>query len=500
MNNWFFSSPQSTQAQPQRPRRINWRQEYLHLTTLLMMAFWLAPWIALTLGWFIDLPLLTALEVCIVHLLLSLILVRWLIHRRASHGLTLAALLVLMWVAAGITVLLTPSLAQTYRDQNQLELRNLFYIDQQTHVPAGPLVIFWVLYLWWRSYKLSSVYATLVRASFGMRLGILAFLWWFAIADPALREDALPLVPLFFFFGLLSSALARADSLNLDRSGRATVLGRGWMIMLFGTAVIITLGGYIAALWLTGIDMAQVAEVLSTVGRVLLTLFFLLLTPILAVLQLAYDFIQSILPDDLGGRILDPGSGDPDSSDNPPLPWLSDIFEILGNILVIAIGLCVVLSVFALIWFLFVSRSRHEDDADEQREALGTGEVVNDLRRGLRDRWRRLAEMLGILRQFGLGRDLFTALTIRRIYARMEKLAETRGYPRTISETPYEYRRELYQAFPDQDSAIQHITEAYVAVRYGEVPEDPAELAAVRTAWDHLSHKTDQKRDTDSPS
>jgi hypothetical protein len=73
----------------------------------------------------------------------------------------------------------------------------------------------------------------------------------------------------------------------------------------------------------------------------------------------------------------------------------------------------------------------------------------------------------------------------------MEKLAGARGYPRAAAETPYEYRRELYQAFPGQNEDIHRITETYVAVRYGDLPEDPSELLAVRAAWERLHNSPD---------
>jgi hypothetical protein len=105
--------------------------------------------------------------------------------------------------------------------------------------------------------------------------------------------------------------------------------------------------------------------------------------------------------------------------------------------------------------------------------------------------------MLEVLRKLGLGRELFTALTIRRIYGQMEKLAGTRGHPRTLSETPYEYQTELRRAFPDLRDDIQCITEAYIAVRYGEIPEDPGELERVRAAWQRLAQSADPKAPLD---
>jgi hypothetical protein len=481
--------PDATPAET-RHRPVNWRQEYLHLAMSLMTACWLAPWVALTLNWLIDLPSVTALEITVVHLLTSMLLIRGMIYRRTSSGLQLVVILLLMWLAAGMTVLVVPSIARAYGGQEPLHRADLFYFDERARTPGGPLVIFWVLYLWWRGYKIGGIYTTLVRASFTMRLGILSFLWLFIVADDALREAVLPLVPIFFFFGLLSSGLARADSLNLDRSGRSATLGRGWMVSLFGIAVIVSLGGYVAALWMTGMDTGGVAAVLGIALRILLTLFFLLMAPVLMFAQLIYNFIDSILPDHSGG-LANGGSGDKGTGDGLDAPWLSQTLEILGTALIVAIVLCILFALLALIWFLFIARGQRREYQDEERESLGAGEVVVGLRQSLRDSWRRLAEMLGALRQFGLGRDLFAALTIRRIYARMEHLARARGYPRSLSETPYEFRQALRQAFPGQNTDIQRITDAYVAVRYGDVPEAPAELDAVRAAWDNLSHSPD---------
>jgi hypothetical protein len=73
----------------------------------------------------------------------------------------------------------------------------------------------------------------------------------------------------------------------------------------------------------------------------------------------------------------------------------------------------------------------------------------------------------------------------------MEKLAGKRGYPRALSETPYEYYNALYQAFPALSEDIHKVTEAYIAVRYGEVPENETALHDVRAAWERLNSSPD---------
>lgn len=463
-------------------RRVNWRQEHLHLTITLMTAFWMAGWVALSLNWFIRISLSTALGLSAVHLLASTVVVRWMVYRRAQGGTILFTVVLLMSTAAGITALLMPQLAHAY-DGGDLKLSSLFYLDREAHVPGGPIVVFWVLLLWWRGYQLGDVYMTLVRASFGLRLGLLSYLWVILLAGHVLRTEALATIPFFFFFGLLGSSLARADSLNLDRAGHTGAMGRGWILSLVGLALAVSLSGYVAALWLSGMDLAQAGKAFQLLAEGALTLLFLLASPVLLIVQLVYDFIRGVMPDHAAGTRTRPTSQQRDQGQSLQAPWLEQALKLLSDALIAGLLIFVVLALLGLIWFLILGRARGREYRDEERETLGTGEVVGGLRQSLLDGWRRLVDALGLFRQFGVGRDLFAALTIRRIYARMEKLAGTRGYPRALAETPYEYRRTLAQAFPQQNADVQIVTEAYVAVRYGDVPESSSALEVVRAAW-----------------
>ncbi len=472
-----------------RTRPFNWRQEYLHLTVLAMTASWLTAWVALSLNWFLEISLANVLGLTAFHLFSSAVIVRVMLHYRARMGLVVSTISLLMWLAAGVTLLLLPTLARAYGDGDQLTLAELFHVDRYARLPAGPVVILWVLLLWGRGLQLTSIYMTHTRASFGMRLGLLSFVWVALLARPSLRSDIMALLPPFFFFGLLSSSLARADSLHLDRAGTNRAFGRGWMPALTVIALLLTFGGYMVALWLAGINIAQFGNALRVLAEGIVTLVFIVFSPLLLLGQIAYDFLISVMPDRFSQPYEATGTGGEEAANsNLPVPWIGDVFALLTDALIIMALVFIVLAISAFLWYLFLARRVHDEYDDEEREPLGTGEVVANLRQSLRDGWRRLADTLGFLRQFGLGRDLFAALTIRRIYARMEKLAGARGYPRAAAETPYEYRQVLQQAFPDNISDTQRITEAYVMVRYGEVPEDPAELQAVRAAWEHLQH------------
>jgi len=231
-------------------------------------------------------------------------------------------------------------------------------------------------------------------------------------------------------------------------------------------------------------DLASAAYAFNLFARAVLTLFFLILFPVLVVVEIVVNFLRGRLEGRFP-KLLDLANGG-NSRTGSHSGRLAKLLELASNALLVFLVVLIVVIVVAVIWFLFFARARRDRHGDEERESLGTAEMVSGLRQTLRDQWRRVAEMLAILRRFGLGRDLFAALTIRRVYAQMEKLAGARGYPRAASETPYEYRRELGQAFPGQSDDVRLITEAYVAVRYGELPESEQELEAVRAAWKRL--------------
>jgi hypothetical protein len=474
-----------------KPRRVNRRQEYLHLAVIGMSALWLAPWAAITLKLVLDITLTAALGLCVVHLLPSMVVTRWMHHRRMNANRQMALSLVLMGMAAGITVAATPALAAVHNGEGELTLAVLFDFEGGTRFPAGPVVLLWVFWLWWRGSYLGQSYITLVRASFGLRLGILGFILALLFGQHMLRTNILTLVPFFFFFGLIATSLARANSLYLDRPHQRTVFGRGWLVSLISIALLLTLFGHLLATSLVGVETDAIRAVTREVGEGAAMAAGLIAAPILLASQKAFEVADKAMPDEMPEtRITIGESSDrepqPDDSTGDESSLIQDIMAVVRNVLIGIIMVIMGLIVLAFFWFLFLMRRANESLEGEERENIGTSEVVGNLRQQLRDGWRRLTDALGLFRQFGLGRELFAAMTIRRLYARMERLAGKRGYPRVSSETPYEYRHDLRRAFPDCDADIQRITEAYIAVRYGDVPEDPRVLEGVRAAWEHI--------------
>ena len=135
---------------------------------------------------------------------------------------------------------------------------------------------------------------------------------------------------------------------------------------------------------------------------------------------------------------------------------------------------------------------------EELRESIwSSASLADGVLNSLRDGWDRLRDMAGLVGQFGPGMRLYAAVSIRKIYANMTRLAEKQGFPRQPAQTPYEYLPALALAFPDRQAEATAITEAYVNVHYGEVPENLRELQRIRECWQqiHSSYKDEKRED-----
>lgn len=79
-----------------------------------------------------------------------------------------------------------------------------------------------------------------------------------------------------------------------------------------------------------------------------------------------------------------------------------------------------------------------------------------------------------------------TQKSIREIYRAFMRRAESRGFPRQQSETPFEFRVRLSEQFPAAETQLRVITQAYTTVRYGNERVDAAQEEQVIHAWTEL--------------
>jgi hypothetical protein len=348
--------------------------------------------------------------------------------------------------------------------------------------PPDLIAIVVVFVAWWRGILATRKEYDTPNVWFHFRVGVVLLFGYLLITIFGHRDEPTSLLFAFFFFGLISIALARIIELG---GIHGSTLGSGrWIAVLIGA----TLGSLGLGLLVTMVFSRQTLravlgwfgplfEALGQIAWYAVVFILYLLVPlfewITAWILQALSENQEVIESLFGSPLQSPLQF-PEVQDAP------DYYSVCRTIFVIALVGGGLLLVARLIREL-VERQVERDDL-ERESLFSSEEVVNDLRNSLRERWDQLRAMLS-----GLGdRRKRSIESILKIYASMVDLATEVGYGRREAETPYEYRGTLYQAFVDGDEAIDAITEAYVRTHYGEVPDTRQEMAQIVGYWKSL--------------
>lgn len=350
------------------------------------------------------------------------------------------------------------------------------------------MVFFLAVFLWWRGLVLAQRRLVSSSVAFRFRLGVVLLAFTTGIAGSMLSWPYHHFVFLFFFASLLGIALARAQEVGQQYGGQSP-FNLSWFATLVAATTVVLLLAAGATSLLTG---ETIGRVLMPVLRILQVLLFIVIFALAWLAQLVIEPLLAILQRYEIGRALDEIIGDLQMP-SPPIgetqgaePVFTPDQLATMRLVVALVGAVGVLLLVAVT--LYRLRARSAEPSHEKRESVWEGVQLRDgLGKLLRRGQQRLSAVADTLTHSYLGR-VFAALTIRRIYAHMASLAEKRGYPRARDETPYDYVPTLHRAFPESEAEVTRITESYVAVHYGELPEREDDLSAVRSAWDHIQH------------
>ena len=358
-----------------------------------------------------------------------------------------------------------------------------------------------IVLMWARGIRLATRSFDVQRIGLRLRVGGLIFApiaIWFAYQR--LFWDITPFLLLFFMAGLTAVALVRAEEVEQYRSGRSASLSPRWLGAVFAASLltIFTAGGLASTIsgepavavvgWLAPFWLA-----LEFAAAVALTTFTYLAVPVLAVFEPILEFLILTLGAVLA-RVLAqlalvlPAEGLEAAEELNPL-----FEEITSAASGIGTGgrLIILLLMLALVLLVALILSRLYRQATL---AVGNGSVIasGSDRPDEAGKGRQLLQRLGFWRQWR------TAASIRRIYQQMLRAAAARGFPRVESETPYEYLMTLARLWPENRADSRLITEAYVKIRYGQLPETRAELDAIKDAWQRLEETKPVELDGDS--
>lgn len=337
---------------------------------------------------------------------------------------------------------------------------------------------------WWRGIALVGRRVDVRDSGFRFRLGILLLAIFVAgVAGTFLAWSVMPFILLFIFTSLTTVVLTRVEELELDRSGRSFPLSPRWLLVVMAAAGFLTfLTGAISGV-ISGDPLEQLAGWMSPLW-IAITFFTASVASVVSYLFvpiiIALEWFLGILPFDFGPpdeAPLDINMESPFATLQPEqvTDQVPQLIETSQRILPILVMVFVVLLISLALGRLFrIARGTAEPEAS----TMGMLEGIEGVEiAGFR---KRLLERLGFLRRWR------AAASVRRIYRAMSEMAAAHGFPRLESETPYEYLQTLEKAWSGQEDLVHLITDAYVRVRYGEIPEEQEELDNIKEAWNQL--------------
>ena len=97
------------------------------------------------------------------------------------------------------------------------------------------------------------------------------------------------------------------------------------------------------------------------------------------------------------------------------------------------------------------------------------------------------------LRLFFPGR-LSPRQLIRYFFLSAEKRAAQAGQPRGAGQTPYEYRANLDESYPELEPDLEGLTDAFVRARYSAEPVGKEDAAAVKPLWQRIKAALRRRR------
>ena len=363
--------------------------------------------------------------------------------------------------------------------------------------PELPIMVL-VVVIWRRGIAAASSHMLEpARTGFKFRIGVLVLIVFTVFTERGFVHAA---IPVFFFSSLLGMSLTRADHLTRLRGSSDPPFTFQWLLSLGGLFLLTLSVGAGLGYLLSSVLAVRLLVGLRNLMLGLLTFLYRLSLPLLVALE---PLLQGLL-----GRfrlfMLELQSADPESLSQPgaaagqlegiePPAFFQRINDFFASllpywptvrlILISTVFLLILISAIRLVQRRSKGFSRRERTADEG-EAIGMG-----LQGVLQDRLNKWRQDIRSWGQALTSGNLSTAIVVRRLYARLLNLAETYGRSRYRWETPLEFQAALARLFPEVSADIEMLTDAYIRVRYGEIPETGDMVAEVRMAWQRVDEE-----------
>ncbi len=373
--------------------------------------------------------------------------------------------------------------------------------DVAAVMPSTWVTAMILVYLWARAIHLADRSLSADSVGFSFRAGVVILVAAALLVKLFIKLDISGFVVAYFFFALVAVALARVEEVNrMPNSGQVSFSSFWIGSTVAAVAVLVLLGMIVAALFYGG-GLDQVLKWLSPLWIALQAIVVGVATLLMMLLNWVFDLLSIDLSalsqglreafKQLGQLLILQPSVPPPVGETSTRPLF---LGLLQATITVGIPLAIILLVLLWTWRRLRQGTRRAG-VDESRESLLSAQaLVDNLQAMLQGGLGRLSELAGLLGRFGPTSRFLAAVSIRRIYANLVRLATEAGYPRGKAQTPYEYLGTLYEALPDSEEEVTVITEAYVKAHYGQLPDSQLALQQIRDCWERVFVRETERR------
>ncbi|HLJ33694.1 MAG TPA: DUF4129 domain-containing protein [Ktedonobacteraceae bacterium] len=354
-----------------------------------------------------------------------------------------------------------------------------------------------------REYEPSHIFSAL-RLGIGVILAVIVVRAASTSGGVALPDEVtlLLLIPIFLFLGLSAHALARINfvrhSHQLDTETSINAQERSVLFVISALGVVLLVAAWIADTIGNPAILAQTLQLFRWVGVVydwLIAAFGVLAVIVTAPLFWLLTWYESLFPP----HLPNPSSSSNNGRTGLPNPaHLSALPPFIVPFVRVLIPILLLLAAFLLLrWAL---RRRRRTRIKSRKRVLEIHESVwswqlflAQLRGLLLALWHRFFPPRAAAEEeqtlLDDRKSAPTVRTIREMYRAMLKRAAGRGYSRLRIETPHEFQQRLDGRTPLASPHITPITDAYTAIRYGDIVPDETEVARLRHEWGALEQQ-----------
>jgi len=480
-----------------------WRELSL-IATVLMELSWVTLWYRVLVQPGQDVAYLRVYLV-----LVGMLLLVYFVNRITGYlGIRLLARRIILLLVIGLNLLV--GLKLLLYSQETISIVEVLnrpldtFGDMARLIPSEFIVMVFVLLVSWRGLYYLDYQIGSYNAIAGFRLGVL-MIFLYGLFISLTRESPATAFFLFLFFSLLAMSSARISGISQLRGGHSVQFNRQWMIGIVGIILVMIGIASITVIFAQEKLFNLLSQFLAWAIYLLVLVFSPLLFGFLKFfmwlfsavrLNEIFDFIVRVI-NNLQSIFASMMSAMSAWAEQFNLDSIQQFFDFITSykgiylwLILIILAAFILLGVRRYIW-----KEKVDDDQDMQSQPVDE-DLIKLLRTALRNRLNKLAEDLEDFFRLRQARRLLAAARIRRIYAMLLDLSARLDRPRPAARTPLEFLPELEGIFPSLAVELRTITEAYLLVRYGELPESPEDLDKVESAWKLVSSSGNEELKT----